>query len=101
MEMQKRHDFCERSVTVSYAAAIDPETSCCALKFKHFHYENGLIVIPLLGSTAVCTERGGGEEKKRGEEREREKRTVVAGHGKKKWFPKTHGVIPGSHHSCL
>lgn len=80
MEMQKRHDFCERPVTVSYAAAIDPEMSCCALNFKHFHYENGLIVIPLLGSTAICTERGGGEEKKRGEERE--KRTVVAGHGK-------------------
>lgn len=78
--MPKRHDFCGRSVTVSYDAAIDSEMSCCALNFKHFHYENGLIVIPLRGSTAICTERGGGEEKKQGEERE--KRTVVAGYEK-------------------
>lgn len=71
MEMEKCRDFCERSMTISYPAAIYPEMSCWALNSKHFHYENGLIVIPLLGTIAICTERGGGEEKKRGEEREK------------------------------
>lgn len=69
--MERCRDFCKGPVTISYAAVIDPETSCCALNFKHFHYENGLFVIPLLGNKAICTERGGGEEKKRGEEREK------------------------------
>lgn len=69
--MERCRDFREGPVTISYAAVIDPEMSCCALNFKHFHYENGLLVIPLLGNTAICTEREGGEETKRGEEREK------------------------------
>lgn len=70
--MEKCHDFfCERSVTIFYVTVIDPEMSCCVLNFKHFHYENGLIVITLLENTAICTERGGGEREKEGDEREK------------------------------
>lgn len=53
MEMEKCHDFCEISVTIFYVNVIDLEMSCCVLNFKHFHYENGFIVITLLENKAI------------------------------------------------
>lgn len=53
VEMEKCHDFCEISVTIFYVNVIDLEMSCCVLNFKHFHYENGFIVITLLENKAI------------------------------------------------
>lgn len=47
------HDFCRRLEIICYVNAMALRNSCYILNFKHFHHENGFIVITLLKSKVI------------------------------------------------
>lgn len=47
-------DFCRRFAIIFYVNVIELKMSCCILNFKHFHYENGFIIVTLLKSKVIC-----------------------------------------------
>lgn len=51
------HDFCIRFVIVFYANVLELKMSCYILIFKHFHYENGFIVVTLWKGKVLCREK--------------------------------------------